>query len=54
MGGWSFMMPRLLEHLEKMPRYAGRKQSASPAVGSLAKHKREQARLIERAFGVSE
>ena len=54
MGGWNFMMPRLLEILEKMPTYAGRKQSASPAVGSLAKHKREQARLIKKAFGVSE
>jgi len=53
MGGWNFMMPRLLEIIEKMPRYAGRKQSASPAVGSLAKHKREQLRLIESAFGVS-
>ena len=48
------MMPRLLEALEKMPRYAGRKQSASPAVGSLAKHKREHsALLIEQAFGIS-
>ncbi|MEM8867059.1 MAG: 2-oxoglutarate dehydrogenase E1 component [Verrucomicrobiota bacterium] len=52
MGGWSFMMPRLLEAVEKMPRYAGRKSSASPAVGSLAKHKREQLRLIEDALAV--
>ncbi|MEM7792253.1 MAG: hypothetical protein AAF546_12690, partial [Verrucomicrobiota bacterium] len=52
MGGWSFMMPRLFEALEKMPRYAGRKSSASPAVGSLAKHKREQLALIKDAFGL--
>ncbi|MGB0414300.1 MAG: 2-oxoglutarate dehydrogenase E1 component [Coraliomargarita sp.] len=53
MGSWNFIMPRLLEVLERMPRFAGRKASASPAVGSLAKHKREQQKLIERAFGVS-
>lgn len=52
MGGWSFMMPRLLDATEKMPRYAGRKSSASPAVGSLAKHKIEQLSLIEKAFAV--
>lgn len=50
MGAWSFMMPHLLEAFGKMPRYAGRKASASPAVGSLAKHKREQNKLIEEAF----
>ena len=51
MGAWSFIMPLLLETLGKMPRFAGRKPSASPAVGSLAKHKRGQLRLIEDAFG---
>jgi len=51
MGGYSFIMPRLLNLLGKMPRYAGRRAAASPAVGSLAKHKREQQRLIENAFG---
>jgi 2-oxoglutarate dehydrogenase E1 component len=53
MGGYTFMMPRLLNLLEKMPRYAGRRAAASPAVGSLAIHKREQQRLVEKAFGVS-
>ncbi len=53
MGGWSFMMPRLFEALEKMPRYAGRRSAASPAVGSLAVHKREQQKLVEEAFGAS-
>jgi 2-oxoglutarate dehydrogenase E1 component len=51
MGAWSFMMPYLYEELGKMPRYAGRKTSASPAVGSLAQHKHGQKRLIEDAFG---
>lgn len=51
MGGWTFMMPRLFEVLGKMPRYAGRRAAASPAVGSLAKHKREQQKLVEDAFG---
>ena len=54
MGGWSFMMPRLLETLEQMPRYAGRRPAASPAVGSLARHKYEQAKLVAEAFGVKE
>jgi len=54
MGAWSFMMPHLLETFEKMPRYTGRRASASPAVGSLAKHKRSQLRLIEDAFGTLE
>ncbi|WP_269523558.1 2-oxoglutarate dehydrogenase E1 component [Coraliomargarita parva] len=52
MGGWTFMAPRLMENLGKMPRYAGRKDSASPATGALARHKHEQAKLIKRAFGV--
>lgn len=51
MGGWTFIMPRLLEILGKIPRYAGRRAAASPAVGSLAKHKREQQKLVEEAFG---
>jgi 2-oxoglutarate dehydrogenase E1 component len=51
MGAWSFMMPRLHEALGRMPNYAGRRASASPAVGSLAMHKHRQAKLIARAFG---
>ncbi len=30
--------------------YTGREASASPAVGALARHKREQARLVADAF----
>ncbi|MGC6423887.1 MAG: 2-oxoglutarate dehydrogenase E1 component [Lentimonas sp.] len=50
MGGWSFIAPRIMETFDRMPIYAGRKSSASPAVGSLAMHKHEQARLVESAF----
>lgn len=50
MGGWTFIAPRLMEALETMPRYAGRPEAASPAVGSLALHKREQAKLVREAF----
>lgn len=52
MGGWTFIAPRLMETIEKMPRYAGRDEAASPAVGSLALHKREQAKLVKEAFAV--
>ena len=51
MGGWTFIAPRLMESLERMPRYAGRPEAASPAVGSLAIHKHEQAKLVKEAFG---
>ena len=51
MGAWTFIMPRLVEHLGRNPRYAGRRAAASPAVGSLAKHKIRQAKLVARAFG---
>ena len=52
MGGWSFIAPRLMETLGSLPNYAGRKESASPAVGSLARHRHEQKKLIEHAFAV--
>ncbi len=50
MGAWSFIEPRLRAMLKKEIVYAGRDASASPAVGSLAMHKREQAKLITQAF----
>jgi len=52
MGGWTFIAPRLMEALEQMPTYAGRGEAASPAVGSLALHKKEQAQLIDDAFNL--
>lgn len=50
MGGWSFISSRLTELLGRTIRYAGRRSSASPAVGCLAKHKHEQNKLIKTAF----
>ena len=50
MGAWSFIEPRLRSLLGRQILYAGRNPSASPAVGALAVHKREQACVIEEAF----
>jgi 2-oxoglutarate dehydrogenase E1 component len=52
MGAWSFMEPRLWALFGRKIIYAGRNASASPAVGSLAIHKREQAQLIADAFSL--
>jgi 2-oxoglutarate dehydrogenase E1 component len=53
MGAWSFIAPLLRQISEKLPlRYAGRGASASPAVGSLGKHKLEQKCVIEEAFSL--
>ena len=51
-GQLEFIAPRLMETLGKLPAYAGRKESASPAVGSLARHRYEQKKLIEHAFSL--
>jgi 2-oxoglutarate dehydrogenase E1 component len=50
MGAWSFIEPRLRKLFAREITYAGRDAGASPAVGSLARHKREQARLVAGAF----
>jgi 2-oxoglutarate dehydrogenase E1 component len=52
MGAWSFIEPRLWALFGRKIVYAGRNASASPAVGSLAIHKREQAQLIAEAFSL--
>jgi len=52
MGAWSFMEPRLRKLFGREIAYAGRDASASPAVGSLARHKREQACVVADAFKV--
>ena len=52
MGAWSFIEPRLRAMFKKEIAYAGRRASASPAVGALARHKREQAQLVKDAFTV--
>ncbi len=51
MGGWTFIEPRLRKIFGREIAYAGRSASASPAVGALTMHKREQRRLVEEAFG---
>jgi 2-oxoglutarate dehydrogenase E1 component len=50
MGAWSWIYPQIADVFEKIPLYAGRGASASPAVGSLAIHKRELAGLLEDAY----
>jgi 2-oxoglutarate dehydrogenase E1 component len=52
MGAWSFMEPRLRTTFCREIAYAGRSASASPAVGALARHKREQAALVADAFSI--
>src|SRR3984893_10090235 len=52
MGAWTFMEPRLRTMLKRETLYAGRDASASPAVGALARHKREQACVVDDAFSV--
>jgi 2-oxoglutarate dehydrogenase E1 component len=50
MGAWSWIYSQLGDIFGKIPLYAGRDASASPAVGSLALHKIELAGLLEDAF----
>ena len=52
MGAWSYIEPRLRALFGREILYAGRNASASPAVGSLALHKSEQACVIEEAFAI--
>ena len=50
MGAWTFLMPRLEEVFGRRPEYAGREPAASPATGFLARHKEEQAALVQQAL----
>ncbi|MFN2541483.1 MAG: 2-oxoglutarate dehydrogenase E1 component, partial [Chthoniobacterales bacterium] len=52
MGAWSFIEPLLRTTFCSEIAYAGRDAGASPAVGSLARHKREQATLVADAFSI--
>ncbi|HST29876.1 MAG TPA: 2-oxoglutarate dehydrogenase E1 component [Chthoniobacterales bacterium] len=52
MGAWTFIEPRLRNLFGGEIGYAGRDASASPAVGSLVLHKREQACVVKDAFNV--
>ena len=52
MGAWTFVRERIQELLPAGTTlgYAGRRASASPAVGSGRIHRREQAAFLEAAF----
>ena len=50
MGAWNYIAWQLRRLLETSLWYAGRAASASPAVGSLGAHKREQKLIIQDAF----
>lgn len=58
MGCWSYIDEQLEEIAEEVgfddprPRYAGRPTSASPAVGLMDHHRREQAKLVDEALTV--
>jgi 2-oxoglutarate dehydrogenase E1 component len=51
MGAWSSVLQQFLRHLGKAPAYAGRPEQASPAVGSLKRHGKEQAKVVALALG---
>jgi len=57
MGAWSFVMPRIDDVLTEIGRnirvgYTGRPEAASPAVGYLKVHEREQKALVEQALSM--
>jgi 2-oxoglutarate dehydrogenase E1 component len=51
MGAWPFVSEQIEAAIGIRPTYAGRDAAASPAVGSLAVHRIEQADVIRQAFG---
>jgi 2-oxoglutarate dehydrogenase E1 component len=53
-GGWTYMMPRLMELFpDREIRYVGRGPSASPATGSPGVHRDEQAALVNEALTIA-
>jgi 2-oxoglutarate dehydrogenase E1 component len=56
MGGWSYLQPRLAEHLRSGQKLlvVSRAAAASPASGSLKVHQREQEELLSRALELSQ
>jgi len=52
MGAWTFVRERIQDALRPTAKlaYAGRRESASPATGSMRIHKREQRDLLASAF----
>jgi 2-oxoglutarate dehydrogenase E1 component len=59
MGGWNFLDRRIegvlseIKHAAKRPVYVGRDESASTATGSIKRHTKEQASLIDKALSVA-
>jgi 2-oxoglutarate dehydrogenase E1 component len=53
MGAWTFVRERIQGLLRPTARlaYAGRRESASPATGSMRVHRQEQQALLDAAFG---
>ena len=50
MGAWGSMLQQFMKTLGTAPTYAGRPEQASPAVGSLKRHGKEQAKVIASAL----
>jgi 2-oxoglutarate dehydrogenase E1 component len=59
MGAWTFLDRRIeavlngIDHRCKRPVYVGRTASASTATGSLKRHNKEQAELLDKALVIS-
>jgi 2-oxoglutarate dehydrogenase E1 component len=51
-GAWQFLAPRIAGIVGTLIAYAGRPESASPAVGSYGKHKEQQTALLAAAFNL--
>jgi 2-oxoglutarate dehydrogenase E1 component len=52
MGAWPFLRPHLAKLFGNEPEYVGRPAAAATAVGSHRRHGKEQARIIDAAFGM--
>jgi 2-oxoglutarate dehydrogenase E1 component len=52
MGAWPFLRPQLTKLFGYEPEYVGRPAAAATAVGSHRRHGKEQARIIDAAFGI--
>ncbi|HEY6837211.1 MAG TPA: 2-oxoglutarate dehydrogenase E1 component, partial [Geobacteraceae bacterium] len=50
MGAWSFIRWQIAGLIGREPRFVGRREDASPAVGSHRVHKQEQEKLLNEAF----
>lgn len=49
-GAWTFMLDNLGSLLSKPLRYIGRKAAASPAVGTMGQHTKEQQEIVNETF----